>query len=267
MKILKMNTTDQRRPALLFPLIFPPGLDITKQKQVKTHVETFTDAICDAVFLRKRKSPKMMVELSLLRVQPEHSAIQRIILDKLKKQRGLEQHVQLVTYPFEGEELRPLEFLHSLPAFLAIPCDLGASSGLGSLKAVIPLCLFSQPFYELLTIPFYQAVVDGDPELHPIMSALNTNFQTFYQKSASVAGQTATIGAPTTQQAALLKALPTACIKGGHRKAKLFMLPFAWNLDRIKATPKSLHTDALASLVDSVIQRYVDLLTSITEGR
>ncbi|EFO64979.1 Hypothetical protein GLP15_759, partial [Giardia lamblia P15] len=102
MKILKMNTTDQRRPALLIPLIFPPGLDITKQKQVKTHVESFTDAICDAVFLRKRKSPKMMVELSLLRAQPEYNVIQRIILDKLKKQRGLEQHVQLVTYPFEG---------------------------------------------------------------------------------------------------------------------------------------------------------------------
>ncbi|EFO64891.1 Hypothetical protein GLP15_4242 [Giardia lamblia P15] len=267
MKILKMNTTDQRRPALLIPLIFPPGLDITKQKQVKTHVESFTDAICDAVFLRKRKSPKMMVELSLLRAQPEYNVIQRIILDKLKKQRGLEQHVQLVTYPFEGTELRPLEFLHSLPTFLAVPCDPRASSGLESLKAIIPSCLFSQPFYELLTTPFYQAVIGGEPELHPIMSTLSTNFQAFYHKSASVAGQTATIGVPTTQQAALLEALPTACIKGGHRKAKLFMFPFAWDLSRIKITPKNLHIDALASLVDNMIQRYVDSLTSITENR
>lgn len=261
-----MYLTDQRRSALLLPLVFPPGLDITKQKQVKTHVESFTDAVCDAVFLRKRKSPKMMVELSLLRAQPECNAVQRIIMDKLKKQRGLEQHIQLVLYPFEGTELRPLEFLHSLPAFLALPCDPGASNGLASLKAAIPSCLFSEPLYELLTTPFYQALVEGKPELHPVMSSLSTNFQSFYQESASTAGQVAAIGAPTTQQAALLDALPTACIKGGHRKAKLYMLPFAWSPERIKSTPKNLHTNALASLIDTLIQRYVDSLASTADG-
>lgn len=262
-----MATTDQRRPALLLPLIFPPSLDVTKQKQMKLYIEIFTDAVCDAVFLRKRKSPKMMVELSLLRAQPECSTIQRIIMDKLKKQRGLEQHIQLVLYPFEGTELRPLEFIHSLPAFLAIPCDPGAASGLASLRETIPSCMFLKPIHELMTTQFYRGLADGTLELHPIMSSLSSNFESLHKENAATAGQVTTIGAPTTQNTALVNALSTACIKGGHRKAKLFMLPFAWSSSsKSKATLKSLQANTLASLIDSLVQRYVDAFSSIIDG-
>lgn len=261
-----MNTTDQRRPALLLPLIFPPNFNMTKQKQVKAYIEAFTDAVCDAVFLKKRKSPKMMVELSLLRVQPECNTIQRTIMDKLKKQRGLEQHIQLVIYPFEGTELRPLEFIHSLPSFLAIPCDPTASNSLASIENAIPSCIFSKPIHELMTTPFYQALVDGNLELHPIISSLRSNFQSVYQEAASTAGQVDTIGAPTTQENAVSDALSTACIKGGHRKAKLFLLPFVWGSEKSKTTLKNLQTNIFSSLIDNLIQRYVDVLTSMIDG-
>lgn len=240
--------SSERRRALLLPYFIPPYHDAGRPS--RAYHEAFIKAVLDFAHKARTTCEGFEVEVSLIPSFPLDQGALEVFQEALRREAGLRKVVHLVTYPLQGEELGPLRFLHSLPRYVALPCNPFASrADAGKMFAGIS-CSFSRAYAELMGAYFYKGSLQSSPSIHPWMQ----------DQAKALLALAAGIPEGCTDPIGGGDPLRGKLCKGGHMKAKFFLLPFTWEAPGQTPLRAEPCRALLRGVLTEVMERYVGAL-------
>jgi len=240
--------SSRRRQALLIPYFIPPYYDAGRPSKV--YQEAFIKTILDYAHKARTTCEGFEVEVSLIPRFAMDRGVLDVFQEALRREAGLQRVVHIVSYPLQGEELGPLRFLHSLPRYVALPCNPFASRAEAAKMFAGISCSFSRTYAELMRAYFYKRNLQSPPSVHPWIQ----------DQAKAMVALAAEVPETCTDPIGEHDPLRGKFCKGGHVDAKFFLLPFTWEAPGQPVLRAEPCRALLRSVLTEVMERYVSAL-------